>query len=120
LWLRVIAGLGIAYHGCGKVFGDMTQMIDGVAQLGFPEPVIFAWAAALSEFAGGLAIAAGLLTRLAALSVLFTMGVAFFLAHAADPFSVKELAMLYGVCAGTLVLTGPGTFSIDGFLFRKR
>src|SRR5262245_35087290 len=114
LWLRVLMGSAIAYHGYGKIFGGyMSQMIPGVAALGFPAPVLFAWLAALSEFAGGLLIVFGLFTRVAAFFVFFTMSVAAFVAHAKDPFQVKELALAFWTMAGTLMLTGAGRFSLD-------
>ena len=114
LWLRILMGLGIAYHGYGKVFGGHVQgLAAGVAQMGLPFPEAFAWAAALSEFAGGLFIAAGLGTRIAAFFVFCTMSVAAFMAHAADPFKVKELALAYWTMAGALMMTGGGKFSLD-------
>jgi putative oxidoreductase len=115
LWLRVLAGLTIASHGYDKIFGGtiMPQMIEGVRAMGFPAPVLFAWLAALSEFVGGLLIAFGLGTRIAAFFAAFTMGVAFFVAHAQDPFQVKELAMLFGVVFVALIFTGAGRYSLD-------
>ena len=114
LWLRVLAGLGMAHHGFGKIFGGrMDQFAQGVAQLGFPMPETFAWAAALSEFLGGVCLILGLGTRLAAAAIFATMSVAAFLRHAADLLSVKELALVYWTITGTLMLTGAGVFSFD-------
>lgn len=119
LWLRLM-GIGIATHGTQKIFGGhMAQFAEGVAQIGFPVPIVFAWAAALSEFLGGILIALGLGTRLAALAVFMTMSVAAFIHHASDPFHVKELALAYWTMAGTLVWLGGGGFSLDAAL-RKR
>ena len=121
LWLRVMMGVGIAYHGYGKVFGGhMDKFAEGVAQMGFQHPEIFAWAAALSEFVGGILIAVGLFTRGAALSVLATMSVAVFIHHASDPLKIKELALCYWTMAGCLMLTGPGVISIDQNVFGKK
>ena len=114
LWLRVFMGAGIAYHGYGKVFGGfMDRFADGVAALGFPFPVFFAWAAALSEFVGGICIVAGLQTRLAAAMVFITMSVAVFMQHAHDPFGTKEIALAYWTIAGGLTLLGGGPYSLD-------
>jgi putative oxidoreductase len=121
LWLRVGAGAGIATHGYGKVFGGhMEKFAGGVAEMGFPMPEVFAWAAALSEFLGGILLVLGLGTRPAAFFVLMTMSVAFFIRHRLDPFKVKELAFLYWTMSGALVLTGSGAFSLDGLLFKKK
>jgi len=113
LVLRLGFGLGIAYHGYGKVFGGwMEKFIGGVAEMGFPAPAFFAWAAALSEFAGGLLLAAGLFTRPAAYFVAVTMAVAAFGRHGADPFEKKELALAFLFASLAIALTGPGRYSL--------
>lgn len=117
--LRVYAGLALALaHGLGKL-PVSEQFVSGVAELGFPAPLFFAWAAALAEFAGGLLLAAGLLTRPAAFFILCTMLTAAFRAHAADPFQVKEMALLYAAVALLFLLRGAGRYSLDA-LFRRR
>jgi putative oxidoreductase len=96
----------------------MDQFTEGVAKMGFPMPSFFAWASALSEFLGGILIALGLGTRIAAFFVFINMSVAAFIRHAADPFDVKEMALTYWVMAMTLMLTGPSFFSLDHFICR--
>lgn len=120
LFLRVLLGSGIAYHGYNKIFGgQMTMLTQGVAKLGFPMPEVFAWAAALSEFAGGILIIFGLLTQPAAFFLLVTMLVAIFGVHKNDPLQAKELAIAYATGAGALMLTGAGRFSLDSVFFKK-
>lgn len=120
LWLRVLMGLGMAYHGYGKVFGGhMAMLLPGVEKMGFPFPWFFAWAAALSEFAGGLCVALGLGTRVAAFFVFCTMTVAWTVAHAKDPFQVKELALAYWTISGALVMTGGGRWALGRLLCCK-
>lgn len=116
LLLRLFAGFAIAYfHGLGKV-PPSPGFIEGVASMGFPLPMVFAWAAGFAELVGGLLLMIGLLTRPAALSLLFTMGVAFFVRHAADPFLEKEKAYVYGAIFLFLLLVGAGRFSLDHLL----
>ena len=119
--MRVLMGAGIAYHGYGKIFGGwMGKFTEGIAEMGFPMPEVFAWAAALSEFLGGILVAVGFQTRLAASAIFATMSVAAFIRHAADPFSVKELALAYWTMSGALVLTGGGPYSLEARLGPKR
>lgn len=121
LWLRLLAGYGMATHGYAKVFGGgIGQMTEGVAGMGFPFPAVFAWAAALSEFAGGVCLALGLGTRIAAGFIFITMSVACLRVHAADPFATKELAFLYWAISGALMLIGGGRFSLDALIKRRR
>ncbi len=115
---RAFIGLSMALaHGIGKI-PPPSQLVDGLAGMGFPLPVVFAWLAGGSEFLGGLLIAVGLFTRPAALFLGVTMAVAAFVAHASDPFAQKEMALLYFFACVLLLLQGGGKFSLDR-IFRK-
>ena len=96
----------------------MGKFTEGVAAMGFPAPEAFAWMAALSELVGGVLVALGLGTRVSAFFVAFTMVVAAFVQHAADPFAKKELAVLFLVGFSALILTGGGQFALDRFLHK--
>ncbi|MEL6546958.1 MAG: DoxX family protein, partial [Myxococcota bacterium] len=85
---------------------------------GFPMPVVFAWAATLSELLGGLMLAAGLLTRVAALSIVATMAVATFMVNYPALWSKGELGIIFGVVAIFFLIYGGGKKSIDGLLSR--
>jgi putative oxidoreductase len=136
LLLLRLAGLGLAFaHGWAKVgqlaFGDPARQIDGIARLGFPMPGFFAWCAALAECAGGLLVALGLFTRVAASLAAFTMFVAAFLRHkfhlhllvalgllsvpeaTVDSWGNPEKALLYLLVMVALVLAGGGQLSLD-------
>jgi putative oxidoreductase len=119
LVFRLGIGLTMAFaHGLGKL-PPPQMMVDGLTAMGFPLPVFFAWCAALSEFLGGLLMAAGLYTRWASASLAFTMFVAAFVAHAVDPFAKKEMALLYLFGSLLLLFQGAGAFSLDR-IFRKK
>ncbi len=121
LVLRLWLGLSLLLlHGKGKLlgFGELSQK--------FPDPlgVGSTTSLALAVFAelvcSGL-IAVGLVTRFAALNAAFTMGVAFFIVHQAKlamgPGS-GELAFIYLAGFVTLLIAGPGRFSLDARLHR--
>lgn len=119
LLFRLFIGLTMAIaHGLGKI-PPTEQLVAGVAAIGFPLPVLFAWAAALSELVGGAFIAVGLMTRLSSLFLGFTMAVAGFVVHAADPFQVKEMSLLYLAACVLLIFTGAGKYSLDKLIRKK-
>lgn len=134
-----LSGLYLAVgHGWGKVArlasGDGGRFIEGVAALGFPLPGLFAWAAALGEFACGLLVFVGLGTRYAAAIAGFTMFVAGFVRHKAhlhlltalglmspseetvSSWGNPELAIMYLVVMLALVFTGGGGLALDRYV----
>jgi putative oxidoreductase len=120
LALRLGFGLTLALkHGLAKLL-DLEKFIGTVAKHGFPLPGVFGPIAMLSEFAGGLLLAVGLMTRPAATFVLATMLGAALKVHAHDPFSKKELALAYALVALVLFVTGPGRYSLDARFERGR
>ena len=142
LLLLRLAGLGLAiFHGWGKLtrlVGGDARFADGLAQMGFPAPLVFAWAAALAETLGGTLVAVGLFTRVAAAFCTVTMLVAAFVRHhALDQLFIRmgllevpperlavwgnpELALMYLVVFLAVALAGPGSLSIDGMRGGRR
>lgn len=117
--LRIFAGASLSLaHGFGKV-PVSEKFIENTANLGFPLPTFFAWAAALSEFAGGAFLALGLFTRISSFLIVCVMTVAVLGVHLNDPFGKKELAFFYLFTALCFLLKGAGDWSIDAYL-RKR
>lgn len=62
----------------------------------------------------------GLGTRFATIPLIIVMLVAILLVHAADPFSVKELAVHYLLGYLVLLIAGSGKYSVDYLLQGKR
>ena len=114
--LRVFTGLSLAFaHGIGKL-PPSEGLIERAGTLGFPAPIVFAWAAGLSELLGGIFLALGFLTRIASFFIAVTMLTAILGVHAADPYARKELALLYFFVAVAFMLKGAGDWSIDKLL----
>jgi putative oxidoreductase len=119
LFLRLGLGLIMAFvHGLKKI-PPQEQFIGLLAKLGFPMPELFAWLAGLSELLGGLFIAIGLATRFSSASLVITMGVAAFMAHAGDPWKSKELAIIFLISFVFIFLAGPGKYSVDSMIIKK-
>ena len=66
-----------------------------------------------------LAFITGFLYRLSMLPMIFTMIMAVFVVHANDPFSAKELALLYLYIFLIMYCLGPGSFAADYFFARR-
>src|SRR5262249_9073282 len=117
LVLRIAVGAVGIYHGHGKLFGGMPHFVEAVEKLGMPG--FLAWAAAISEFVGGIFLVLGLLTRWAALFFGITMAVAVFRVHLHQGFDKYEYAMLLLAASISLIFSGGGWLSFDRHIIRK-
>lgn len=125
LILRLGTGLICMVHGYPKMTGLGSQekasrahLTLSIERMGLPFPYFFAIVVGTIEFVGGIMIAIGLLTRLAAFAVAVVMLVATgrnflqkqFLGSADFPFSVLIAAL-------AVALIGAGAISLDSLLF---
>ncbi len=121
-----VGSMMVIGHGWGKLAMLKADPVE------FADP--FGWGPRTSlilcivgEVVAPAMIALGLFTRPAALGAAFTMGVAAFHAHAADPLFIpmgggraKELALLYMIPFALFFFTGPGKLSVDALIFRRK
>ena len=89
----------------------------------FPDPLGVGSFASLSLVIGAevgcaILICVGLLTRLAAVPLAFTMVVAVFVINAQEAFAKQELGLVYLFSYVALIATGAGRFSLDRKVFR--
>jgi putative oxidoreductase len=114
--LRIFTGGSLMMaHGMGKL-PPSDGFVTRAGEIGFPVPVVFAWAAAFSEFVGGAFLALGFLTRVSSFFICCTMLTALIGVHRADPFQRQELAFLYFFIAFAFMLKGASDWSIDRYL----
>ena len=114
---RVVFALLLANHGWQKLQG-FSAMADK-----FPDPLGVGSSLSLSlatfaELICSLGLAFGVLTRLALLPIIFTMCIAFFVAHGGS-LAEGELAFVYLVAFILLFSAGPGRFSVDGWMAKR-
>lgn len=67
----------------------------------------------IAEVLAPIFIIIGFKTKLAAIPVAITMFVAAFIIHGSDPWSKKEMALLYLIVFVVIFLAGPGRYAID-------
>ena len=111
LWL---GGSMLGLHGWGKLMSLFAGKTSFADPLGIGEIPSFLLTI-LAEVGCSVLLVLGLGTRLAALALAFTMGVAFFLVHGAkfSGLGNGELAWIYLVGYVVLFVAGAGKFSLD-------
>jgi putative oxidoreductase len=119
--LRLVVGIIFVAHGAQKLFGMFGGPgIEGTAaffgKIGLAPAMPLAIAVAVAEFAGGLMLIAGALTVFASLALVVTMLGAIWKVHLAAGFFLPgyEFNLILIGALVSLMLTGPGAFSIDG------
>ena len=120
--LRSTVGLVLAAHGAQKLFGwfggpGLDAIGQGFAALGFHPGRGHALMAGVVEVGGGLLLALGLLTPLAAAIVLSVMLVAAVSVHVKQGFFITgggfEYNLVLGMAGLVVAFTGPGALSLD-------
>jgi putative oxidoreductase len=130
LILRIAAGLIFIPHGYSKVFGSGGPSAFAADLPGYGVPAFLGYLAAYAEFFGAILLIVGILTRLDALLLAGTMFVAAFVVQLPDALRdpdgagrrffasmrAVELPLALFAIAMTLLLIGPGRFSLDALL----
>jgi len=131
LILRLGTGLLLAGHGWPKAQAVMEgRSMDFLDVIGLG-PQVSTYMVAGAEVVGAVLVAIGLGTRLFAAIAAFDVGVAAFLVHLAqgqpvlqrmaeDGGGSAQMALLFFFPMLALVFTGPGAFSLDAMISRRR
>jgi putative oxidoreductase len=137
LILRLGMGGYMLTHGIGKLkMVRDGQFAEFGGHLGL-SPTLSLLLVTFAEFLCAILVMAGLVTRLAAVPIVFTMAVAAFIVHGSDPWTMgyaaelffkgaskfpvaKQLPLMFAIAFLALVFTGPGRFSLDALLWPRR
>lgn len=123
--LRVVLGVIFLYHGYLKLFvtGGFTGTANFLASLGIPLPVYSALAVSVVEFAGGLFLVLGVVTRWSSALLLVDMLVALFVVHLKSGLLVSQggFEFVLVLIAGLVVVwaNGAGKLSL-GSRFKSK
>jgi putative oxidoreductase len=113
LAVRLLSGGMMLTHGLPKfdrLFGEGPVKFADPFGLG---PEISLGLVLFAEVGCSLLVMAGFKTRWATLPLLFTMLMAAFYAHGSDPFSDKELSLLFFTLFLSILISGGGRLSVD-------
>lgn len=115
--LRLGFALLLIPHGYNKLQSFLAGDHD------FPDPlhvspVVSQVLTITAELVCSILLVIGLFTRIAALILVVCMLIIAFVIHGNDPFGDKEQAILYLVSFISILLTGPGKYSLDARLFK--
>src|SRR5919202_6581788 len=121
LVIRLIVGPIMAYHGWKKIDGGVGTFAKFLTtKVDVPAPEVVARLVVMIEFAGGIFLVVGLLTRLWALllagqmiSIVFLVKWDVGLIGPPGQGGGYELDLAIAACALGLLLIGPGRFSLD-------
>jgi putative oxidoreductase len=122
--MRVVTGAFLLPHGSQKLFGlfggDISKTADLFAKVGIEPALPLAYVTGGVEFVGGLLLAFGLFTRIAAAAIVIMMLVAILTVHLANGYFWTSLGfeypLMWGLFAFAFFLRGGGRYSLDRFI----
>lgn len=125
LAIRLVVGLLFVGHGAQKLFGwfgggGLEGTTKFMKKLDIQPPQFWALVTALAEFLGGLGLAFGILTPLAAAAIIGTMLMAIIKVHGKNGLWDKNDGIEYNlvllIVAAAVGLAGPGAYALDNYL----
>ena len=119
LVVRVFIGFAMLSHG----FHNLQMLLEG-GKIEFFDflglgPTISLTLTVFAEFVCSILLILGLFTRVALGFLIFTMIIAGFVVHGADPFEKREMSLIYLSVYLLLITFGPGNISVD-YMIEKR
>lgn len=120
--IRAVAGLSLAMHGQAILFGDHEAFAAFFERSGFSPGLFWAMATATVQFVGGLCLAAGFLTRLAAVPVfVFLLTAIHHHLQSGFYWDIKgfEYPLFWAIVVLHFIIHGGGRWSIDAMIGRE-
>ncbi|MGZ5210782.1 MAG: DoxX family protein [Kaistella sp.] len=117
---RIFVGFAMLSHGFPKLQELLSgQEIQFFNFLGLSDRTSLILAV-FAEFVCSIFIILGLFTRFAVVFLIITMAVAGLIVHGGDPFQKRETSLLYLSVYLMFFAIGPGKYSIDYMIGRKK
>lgn len=120
LVVRVFVGFAMLSHGFPKLqmllAGGKIEFFDFMG-LG---PQVSLILTVFAEFVCSILLILGLFTRVSLGFLIFTMIIAAFVVHGADPFEKREMSLIYLSVYLLLMVIGAGKVSVDHMIERRK
>jgi putative oxidoreductase len=117
--LRFVAGFNMAMHGWVHINANMAETAAYFSGEGYEPGLFWAYAVTLTEFVGGILLAAGFLTRLAAIPISLFLATAISY-HMKNGFFWNEggfeYPLMWAIVTLVFLVKGGGKLSIDNLL----
>ena len=117
--IRLVVGIMMIPHGYGKLFNDggIERTAKFFSSISIEPSVFFAWYVGIIEFAGGICVAIGFLTRIFSVQLIGILFVATFVVHFQTGFLwIKggyEYPLMWMLIMIAVTFRGGGPVSID-------
>ncbi|MCT2409433.1 DoxX family protein [Chryseobacterium antibioticum] len=120
LVVRVFVGFAMLSHG----FPKLQMLLEG-GKIEFYNflglgPLVTLILTVVAEFACSILLILGLFTRISLGFLIFTMVIAAFVVHGADPFEKREMSLIYLSVYLLLMAFGAGKVSVDHMIEKRR
>ncbi|WP_294269317.1 DoxX family protein [uncultured Chryseobacterium sp.] len=119
LAVRVFIGFAMLSHG----FPKLQMLIEGKTDFyDFLDmgPQVTLGLTVFAEFVCSILLILGLFSRVALGFLIFTMLIAGFVVHSADPFEKQEMSLIYLAIYLMLLVFGVGKFSVDHLIEKRK
>ncbi|HCA06002.1 MULTISPECIES: DoxX family protein [Chryseobacterium] len=118
--VRVFVGFAMLSHG----FPKLQMLLEG-GKIEFYDflglgPLVTLVLTVIAEFACSILLILGLFTRISLGFLIFTMVIAAFMVHGADPFEKREMSLIYLSVYLLLMAFGAGKVSVDHMIEKRR
>lgn len=123
LLFRLVLAYGF-YGPAMMKWGNMEGVAEWFGSMGIPLPMLNAYMAGLTEISGVFLLLIGLGTRIISVPLIIIMFVAIFSVHLPNGFEAGEngfeIPLYYLLMLFSLIVTGPGKYSLDSLLSRNK
>ena len=120
--VRIITGILLIWHGWESFDAEKMDMYTGwFAEREYANPELWAYAGKIAELLAGIGFVLGLFTRIAAVATMAVfLGVIFILGDKGKIFQGDQHPFLFILLAVVFLFIGPGAWSVDNLIFKKR